>query len=401
LIVHPTPSPHCRELFEAVVAGATYPEIEGVEVVRRPALTVSPVEPLEADDLMLGSPANLGYISGAASWCSTSRSSARRHGICSATSQGCFPAGWGFCGKIRQTVLEGTATLSWSAEGGRMQRWPVRYVIRLKDELNGVNGIIGVAGIIIGAFGFTTEGVIQVVVWAAGALIAVPPIGYALIKAIPPKRKPLSDFDGKQILMSDLASVDPPPPTLGVVGPVRVGKTTLLDTLLQRYDPEKDIRTKGVTVHIMYRPTGSWAVIDGRGEDYSQQFEVAKAAQVLCVLLDHNLVSEASGSNDDRIQKHKDFGVQLRAALNNEWQRNKPSHLIPVHLLLNKRDQWQAAGDEDKAALRKMLEHEKEEWEKLTFVDEVTTADHSNSLTGDTTKLLAALEHLRTTRRSA
>ena len=65
LIVHHTPSPHCQEMFEAVVAGATDPEIEGVEVVRRPALTVSPVEFLEADGYLLGSPANLGYISGA------------------------------------------------------------------------------------------------------------------------------------------------------------------------------------------------------------------------------------------------------------------------------------------------------------------------------------------------
>ena len=65
LVVHHTPSPHCQELFEAVVAGATAPEIDGVEVVRRPALTVSPVEMLEADGYLLGSPANLGYVSGA------------------------------------------------------------------------------------------------------------------------------------------------------------------------------------------------------------------------------------------------------------------------------------------------------------------------------------------------
>ena len=63
LIVHHTPSPHCQEMFEAVVAGATDPEIEGVEVVRRPALTVSPVEMLEADGYLLGTPANLGYLS--------------------------------------------------------------------------------------------------------------------------------------------------------------------------------------------------------------------------------------------------------------------------------------------------------------------------------------------------
>lgn len=65
LIVHHTPSPHCQEMFEAVVSGATDPEIEGVEVVRRPALTVSAPEMLEADGYLLGTPANLGYISGA------------------------------------------------------------------------------------------------------------------------------------------------------------------------------------------------------------------------------------------------------------------------------------------------------------------------------------------------
>ncbi|OBF82546.1 flavodoxin [Mycobacterium sp. 852002-51163_SCH5372311] len=65
LIVHHTPSPHMQEMFEAVLSGATDPEIAGVEVVRRPALTVSPVEMLEADGYLLGTPANLGYLSGA------------------------------------------------------------------------------------------------------------------------------------------------------------------------------------------------------------------------------------------------------------------------------------------------------------------------------------------------
>jgi multimeric flavodoxin WrbA len=65
LIVHHTPSPHCAEMFEAVVDGATDPEIDGVEVLRRPALTVSPVEMLQADGYVLGTPVNLGYLSGA------------------------------------------------------------------------------------------------------------------------------------------------------------------------------------------------------------------------------------------------------------------------------------------------------------------------------------------------
>lgn len=65
LIVHHTPSPGLHELFEAVRSGATDPQIEGVEVVARPALGATVVDVLEADGYLLGTPANLGYMSGA------------------------------------------------------------------------------------------------------------------------------------------------------------------------------------------------------------------------------------------------------------------------------------------------------------------------------------------------
>ncbi len=54
-----------QAMFEAVVSGATDPEIEGVEVVRRAALGVTASDVLAADGYLLGSPANLGYMSGA------------------------------------------------------------------------------------------------------------------------------------------------------------------------------------------------------------------------------------------------------------------------------------------------------------------------------------------------
>jgi len=52
-------------MLDAVVAGATNPDLVGIEVLRRPALTVSTSEMLAADGYLLGTPANLGYISGA------------------------------------------------------------------------------------------------------------------------------------------------------------------------------------------------------------------------------------------------------------------------------------------------------------------------------------------------
>lgn len=65
LIVHHTPSPHCQAMFEAVLSGATDPDIEGVDVRRCAALSVSATDFLEADAYILGSPVNLGYLSGA------------------------------------------------------------------------------------------------------------------------------------------------------------------------------------------------------------------------------------------------------------------------------------------------------------------------------------------------
>jgi multimeric flavodoxin WrbA len=65
LIVHHTPSPAMQAMFEAVVSGATDPEITGVEVVRRAALVATAADVLEADGYILGTPANIGYMSGA------------------------------------------------------------------------------------------------------------------------------------------------------------------------------------------------------------------------------------------------------------------------------------------------------------------------------------------------
>ena len=65
LVVHHTPSPATQELLEAALAGARDPAIEGVDVVVRPALVASAVDVLEADGYLLGTPANIGYISGA------------------------------------------------------------------------------------------------------------------------------------------------------------------------------------------------------------------------------------------------------------------------------------------------------------------------------------------------
>lgn len=65
LIVHHSPSPSCRAMFEAVRDGASDDAIEGVDVVTRAALAATPTDVLAADAYLLGTPANIGYMSGA------------------------------------------------------------------------------------------------------------------------------------------------------------------------------------------------------------------------------------------------------------------------------------------------------------------------------------------------
>ena len=65
LIVHHTSSPSMQAMLEAVLAGAGTDEIEGVDVLVRPALAATTVDVLGADGYLLGTPANIGYMSGA------------------------------------------------------------------------------------------------------------------------------------------------------------------------------------------------------------------------------------------------------------------------------------------------------------------------------------------------
>jgi multimeric flavodoxin WrbA len=65
LIVHHTTSPALQELLEAALAGTKAEGLEAVEVVVRPALSAAPVDVLAADGFVLGTPANIGYLSGA------------------------------------------------------------------------------------------------------------------------------------------------------------------------------------------------------------------------------------------------------------------------------------------------------------------------------------------------
>ncbi len=65
LVVQHTPSPAVQAMLEAVLRGARNPEAGDVSVVVRAALSAGPADVLAADGVILGTPANIGYMSGA------------------------------------------------------------------------------------------------------------------------------------------------------------------------------------------------------------------------------------------------------------------------------------------------------------------------------------------------
>ena len=64
-MVHHSPTAATQSLLEAVLAGASDPEIEDVEVRAVPALEATADDVLAADGDVLGTTANVGYMSGA------------------------------------------------------------------------------------------------------------------------------------------------------------------------------------------------------------------------------------------------------------------------------------------------------------------------------------------------
>ena len=65
LVVHHTTSPALEAMLQAALAGARDPDLSDVEIAQVPALAAGVPDVLAADGFLLGTPANIGYMSGA------------------------------------------------------------------------------------------------------------------------------------------------------------------------------------------------------------------------------------------------------------------------------------------------------------------------------------------------
>lgn len=275
-----------------------------------------------------------------------------------------------------------------------MRRWTIRYVSGLKEELNKSNGLAAIGGFFFGFVSLATSGILQVALLVVGALIVLAAVGPAFINAIPEKIVEVKEYSGQEISLETYRGIDHRPPSIGIVGVEEVGKTVLKNYLLS--DPQQEGTTQKITARItttFEHPDIYVAVLDGPGDSTSQQFSIAREADILVVLLDHNIVAGQLTIAPVRIEQHKRFGRDIREQLQIKWAEKVPRYKLRVHLLLNKRDDWEKATPDNQAELLELLEDERILWRNLTFVDnEVTAAKHASTYTSDVSSLANLLK---------
>jgi hypothetical protein len=262
------------------------------------------------------------------------------------------------------------------------RRWG-SWFKRFSQELNGTSGLASLGGIFLAVIAFiglnAFSGMIASIAGAIGILITVVAVGIAAWKAIPPVLRRAGDLVGQRLSLDKLVNVDPPPLKLSVVGPQMAGKSTLVSRILQQVPPNQ--RTQNVHAYIaalQVAPPHHLAMLDGSGQEYADQFEIASLADVLCIILDHNHSNTEKSVDASRINDQLAFHQQLRRYLGKQNRK-----LTWVHLLLNKRDLWENASTQERQNLTDFLKREEQSWRQSNLVKDVTSEKYSNFCADD------------------
>jgi hypothetical protein len=272
---------------------------------------------------------------------------------------------------------------------GKKRQWGT-WPRRISDQLNGVSGIAGVGGAVVSAAGWTLlAGLPATVLTVTGLGIAVLASGYAIAKAIPPQIKRAVDLVGIPTTLDEILKIQPRIPTLSIVGPSQAGKTTLKQRL--KFDDAANARTQqivGDVVSLQTTPPSYFALLDGGGEKFAQQFKLAEACDCLCLVVDHNASDSAAEVDPERQAQIKELMTQIRHYLDEQKSPTKKW----IHVLINKRDLWSNAAVEQKVDFEHFCRDEIAKWEGGQRAQTVTYHFHSNEFPDDVTHFMKLLK---------
>lgn len=239
---------------------------------------------------------------------------------------------------------------------------------RFGKEANSTSGVAGLAGLGVTAIGAVVAAPVVTVI---GVAVALSVTGWCAYKSIPPKMRLAQNVAGKVVRnLSELSLIHPPPKRIGVLGPTRVGKTTLLSHLQMQVHP--GARTESPYACVVAIPGSSAyvALIDAAGQQYSQQFKVYDESDAVMVLLDHNESDASQDAIEVRLASHRDFLAQLTG-----HKLSSGREPAEIHFLMNKRDLWEPGKNAEELGV--WFQGLVEGWRANTR-STVTSATHSN-----------------------
>lgn len=256
----------------------------------------------------------------------------------------------------------------------KWKNWPSRFA-------QAVEATSGMAGLISGGIAVTGVVLSAPIATGLGAFGFIGTLCYLGVRSFPKKMPQPAKMVGQELSLEELASVEPAPVRLAVVGASQAGKSTFLQTTLHA---DKAIaRTNRVSAEMLMLsgdPPLYVALLDADGTEFVQQFEIAKEADFLIIFVDHSVSSTDLGMSESRLSDHRNFIAQIEAVL-------KRRESIPkLHFLFNKRDLWESGTDVN--ALTEWFETTVSEWRRLNLAQDFSYSLHSNREQSDIAKLI-------------
>ena len=135
------------------------------------------------------------------------------------------------------------------------------------------------------------------------------------------------------------------------------------------------------------------ALLDGNGEEYSDQFKVALYANVLILLVDHNPSDSSPDIDRKRVKESADTQTRIRYHIQTEKGRDS---IQSLYVLINKRDLWEQNPESIQAEFLASVSEVVAAWESSNLVTKVEVLRHSNFKPDDIAvlrnKLIAHIE---------
>ena len=268
----------------------------------------------------------------------------------------------------------------------RWSEWP-REILK---KLESVSGLVGIAGVALTVSGATfLDGSAAAALSIGGGFIVVCVLGYAIWEAIPPVLKNASDLVGHTLDLTELANIFPPICKLAIVGLTRTGKTTLKRRLQFHLPPDERTQSARATiVPIPTNPVKYLAVLDGGGENFSQQFKIAAPADHLCLVIDHNISDHDTDVSAERKEETVEFMKQIRGHLLESESPQKSW----IEVLANKKDLWEQLSGKDRKSFTDFVNAETKKWKNGNFGKIVRMEHHSNENPNDVARFMNVLK---------